>query len=430
MAGVAMAVVGAARADLALAAQALVGAAVHTVAHGVFDPGVVVIADDGAVVAVGPAATTTVPPEAQRVELSGLHLYPGLIDAATSLGLTEVSAVAATNDVNDIGDLNAHLRAYAAINPDSELIPVARAGGITHALVAPGGALVCGSSGLVALDGWTWETMLVKGPVGLHVVWPSMDLDRSPDAKLPAKKQLEKRRERVERLNEIVREARAYHAARAALGRKDAERHDQDLRYEAWGPVLGKEVAVFVHAQDRRAIGSALDWGKQHELRLVIVGGREADQLAARLVEARVPVIYDLFTELPARDWDPYDANFAAPARLHAAGVTFALATGVGAFGAAGVRNLPDQAGMAIAFGLPADAALRAVTQWPAEILGVGDRMGTIEVAKRAHLIATDGDPLDIRTHVAHMWIDGREVSLATRHTRLYDKYRARPPAK
>lgn len=424
------AAIGMLQADAALAVQALVGAAVHTVSQGVFDPGVVVIGDDGAILAVGPAAGTSIPDGAQRLELRGLRLYPGLIDAATSLGLTEVSAVAATNDVNDIGDLNAHLRAYAAINPDSELIPVARAGGITHALVAPGGALVCGQSGLVALDGWTWETMLVKGPVGLHVVWPGMDLDRSPDAKLPAKKQLEKRRERIERLHEIVREARAYHAARAAMGRKDTGRHDQDLRYEAWGPALRKEMAVFVHAHDLRAIGAALDWGKQHDLRLVLVGGREADRVAAQLHEAQVPVIFDPFTALPEHDWEAYDANFAAPARLHAAGVTFALATGVGAGGAAGVRNLPDQAGMAIAFGLPAEAALRAVTQWPAQILGVGDRMGSIEVSKRAHLIATDGDPLDIRTHVTRMWIDGREVSLSSRHTRLYDKYRTRPAAK
>jgi imidazolonepropionase-like amidohydrolase len=422
----ALAIGGASPGD-AQAAQALVGATVITVSGAVHDPGVVVIGDDGAIAAVGPAASTTVPPGAVRIDLHGLRLYPGMIDAMTSLGLTEVAAVAATNDVGDIGDLNPHLRAYAAVNPDSELIPVARAGGITHALVAPGGALLRGTSGLIALDGWTWETMLVKGPVALHVGWPSMQLDRSPQAQIPIKKQLEQRAERLRHLDQLVDEARAYAQARATMGQKDTERHDEDLRYDAWGPVLRKEIPVMIHADGEREIGAALDWCARHDLRMVLAGGREADHVAPRLAHAGVPVIIDGVTGLPGRDTDPYDANYGLAGRLQAAGVKVAIASGAGAFAAAGVRNLPDLAGMSVAFGLPADAALRAVTLTPAEILGVAERMGSIEPGKQAHLIATDGDLLDIRTRVLRMWIGGKEVSLESRHTRLWEKYRARP---
>jgi imidazolonepropionase-like amidohydrolase len=171
----------------------------------------------------------------------------------------------------------------------------------------------------------------------------------------------------------------------------------------------------------------ALDFAKEQELKIVIVGGKDAPRLADRLSAEGVAVILDGVLDLPSRSWEPYDAVYSVAAQLHEAGVKFCISTGGSGFGVANLRNLPYEAAMAAAFGLPAEEALKSVTLHPAQILGIGDRLGSIDVGKDANLIVTTGDPLEIMTNVVMAWIEGEGVDLGTRHTDLYDKYRNRP---
>ena len=402
----------------------LTGATVFPVSSSPIENGEVIV-DEGAIVHVGTAGSAD-RAGATVVDLRGHHLYPGLIASTSSLGLTEIASVRATMDVNEMGEHNARLHAYRSVDPDSELIPVARSNGITHANVVPGGRHVRGNAGLLALDGWTWEERMVGGPTGLHMNWPSVRLRHGGDAP-PVEKQIAEREEAVQELADLLYRARAYRRARAAAGERGAGHTERNLEFEAWGPVLDREVPLYVHADDARQIESALDFAAAQELRLVIVGGRDAHRVADRLAEAEVGVILERVMARPARDFEGVHSGFERARRLHEAGVVAAISVGSGGWFDSIARNLPFHAGMARAHGLPDGAALASVTLNPARILGVDDRMGSIEVGKRAHLIATTGDVLEIREPVARMWIDGHEVDLTDRHDRLYERYRDRP---
>lgn len=400
----------------ARAATVLHAARIHTVSDGTVDDGELIVGDDGSIVAVGPAGTLDVA-GLERVELGDLELYPGVIAASSSLGLTEISAVRPSNDFSEIGDHRARLLAYRAINPDSELIGVARQNGLTHVQVVPDGPLVRGRSGVLRTAGWTWEERLELGPNALHVSWPSMALDRSEDA-APMKEQRRQRAERQAELDRTVDRARAWAAASGV---------DRDLELEAWGPVVRGEMPVFVHADGEREIRAALQWAGRHELRMVISGGREAWRLADELAAAGVPVVLEQVMGLPSRDWDAPWTGYERAARLHEAGVKVVISLAPGAWNDSLARNLPFHAGMARAHGLPDDAALAAITLHAAEVVGLGDRLGSIEPGKEASLIAVRGDLLEITDPVERMWIAGEEVSLENRHTKLYERYRNRP---
>lgn len=407
----------------ALAATALVGARVVTMEGAVHDPGVVVVSDDGRIEVVGDLASTTLPADLEQVDLSGLHLYPGLIALDTTLGLTEISAVRQSNDLNEVGDHNEGLRSWTSHNTDRELIAVARSNGITHAQVVPTGGTLRGQGALMALEGWTWEERVVQAPDGLHLGFPSMGLNLRPDADPSLSKQRERRDERVQELRDRIADARAYLAAVEAEG---TPRHDRDLHLEAWGPVLSGERPLFVHATDRRQILAALGLARAEELRIVVVGGDDALAVADTLAAAQVPVVFQNAMGRPD-DHEPVHHPFAVPGLLSAAGVEVAIARGSGGWNDALQRNLPFLAAMSAAHGLPHEDALRALTVVPARILGVEDRLGSIAVGKDASLVAVRGDLLDIRSPVERMWIGGVEVDLANRQTRLHERYRGRP---
>jgi imidazolonepropionase-like amidohydrolase len=269
--------------------------------------------------------------------------------------------------------------------------------------------------------------MTVRAPVGMLVNWPRMSIDRSPAARPPAEEQIHTRDGKLRLLDEAFANARAYMQAHAAEGEKNIPAHDRDPRWDAMLRVLRGEIPVFVSADDATQIRAALNWSKDQNVRMVLLSGEDAARFAAELAERHVPVILDPTWALPRRRWEPYDDPFTVAARLHAAGVEFCFSGGGSSFGASNARNLPHQAAAAVAYGLPRDVALRALTRDAADILGVGDRLGTLEVGKEATLIVTDGDPLDIRSHVVRAFIDGHESSLETRQTRLWEKYRGRP---
>lgn len=395
----------------------LAGATVHTVSGDTLQPGFVVI-DGEKIVSVG----TNKPVADRTIDLTGLHLYPGIIDADTVLGLNEIDAVRASVDDREVGAYTPEVSAWVSINPDSELIPVARVNGITHVNAMPSGGVVAGQSSLIRLAGWTIEDLAEKKQTGLNIYWPSMDLNTSPDNKKSLKDQDRDRKMALRELDRFFNEATAYAKARAA----GSASVDVVPAWEAMLPYVRGELPVFVHAEEIRQLRAALKWIEERKLKAAIFGGRDAWQMAHELAAAKIPVVYDAVHELPEGELDGYDAHFKAPALLVEAGVNVAISLGKD-MEESRARNLPYAAAQAMAYGLPADAALRSVTLSPAEILGVADRLGSIEAGKEASLFAADGDILDIRSNVKHLWIAGQEVSLETRHTRLYEKYRNRP---
>jgi imidazolonepropionase-like amidohydrolase len=375
---------------------------------------------------------------AREVDLSGKRIYPGLIVASTSAGLVEIDAIRATIDAREVGEYTPDVRSWMAVNPDSELLPVARANGITHIVPVPSGAIVSGLSGLLALNGWTVEEMAVKAPVALHLFWPSMRLDPTPREALVDKSkfksledQAKERAARLKDVDDFFSEAESYAKARAKNG------EDRVPAWEAMLPFLNKEIPLMVHADDARQIKAAVEWAATRKYKIIIAGARDAWLHADLLASNNVPVLYERIyyqasslAATPARDIDPYDVHFTAPAVLHKAGVKVAIGLGLSAHSAAELRNLPYFAAQAAAFGLPPDIALKSITLHPAEMLGVADRLGSLETGKEATFIVTDGDILDIRSHVLEVWISGQKTSLETRHTRLYEKYKNRPRKK
>jgi imidazolonepropionase-like amidohydrolase len=404
----------------------IVGATVHTMTGEPIADGTVSFSD-GKIVEVG--ANLQPLPGAEVIDASGKHVYPGLIDANNVVGLAEISAVAATVDISETGAINANVNTAIAVNPDSELIPVTRANGITHVLAAPGGDLIHGSSALIRLDGWTWEDLTAASPVAMHISWPSFRIRTiSYFGSPPSREDQEKQRdESLKKIQQVFDDANAYATAKQAEG-AGGHHLDADPMLEALLPVLNRQIPVIVYADDVRQIKSAVDFGEKQGLRMIIAGSRDIWRSADFLATRGVPVILTNVLELPSRNDEPYDTAYAAAAKLYEAGVKFCFAGSANAFAAANARNLPYHAAMAAAFGLPRDEAIKAITLYPAQILGVGDHLGSIEAGKSASVIITDGNPLEIRTHVERSFIDGRKVDLQdNRHDRLYRRYAARP---
>ena len=402
----------------------LKGATVHPVA-GPDVPNASILIQNGKIAAVGAAAAA--PANAKVVDLAGKHVYPSLFPAVTSLGLVEISAVRATIDTAELGEINPQARADYAMNFDSELLPVARSAGILIAGVSPSGGIVSGSVAAMKLEGWTREDTTLKAPAAIMVVWPSLEIDRSPTARLSVRLQEKRRDEAVRKLEDAFAEARAYERARSAEGKAGVPRHDADPRLEALAPAAAGKLPVLVRANTVEQIRAALAWAKKEGVTIAIVGGAEAGRAASEIASAKVPVILDGVMDLPNRSDDPYDARFAAAGILAKAGVTVAFSDGAGNNEAATVRNLVEQAAMAVAFGFPREKAVEAMTLTPARILGVADRVGSVEAGKDATLIVTDGDVLDLKSHVVAAYLDGRELDLTDKQKRLYERYRNRP---
>lgn len=398
------------------------GATVHTPA-GPIPRGVVVVVD-GRIAAVGSESEVALPEGGQRVVLPGQHLYPGLIDADTVLGLTEIGAVAATNDTSEVGDVNPNLRAELAVNPDSELLPVTRTGGVLVALTALRTGTVSGTSAVLRLQGWTYEDMTVRAPAMLHVRWPDMHVDRSRAPEKDAGEALKAREAKLRALDECFEEARAYWRARLAPGA--VKRPPRDPKWDAMRDVVARKVPVAVEANGLQELRAALDWSQRQDVRIVLVGAQQAWRIADVLRVHDVPVIVGPPFELPARDDDPVEAPYANAAALHRAGVRIAFGTGGDAFASANSRNLRLHAAHAVAHGLPHAAALHALTAGAAEILGVGERLGALEVGREATLFAADGDILETRTQVTAAWVAGEAADLNDRQSKLYERYRRR----
>ncbi|MBD3375276.1 amidohydrolase family protein [candidate division KSB1 bacterium] len=386
---------------------ALVGADLYTVSGEVIRKGTLVF-DKGRIVSLG--KNIEIPDDAEVIRIEGKRVYPGMILASSTLGLVEVSSVSATVDVSEKAQISPEVRAVAALNPDSELLPVTRSNGITLAVVNPRGGLIAGRSALIELDGWTWEDMAVEPVIALDVYWPSMQIDHLD--KKSKKEQLSEIHKRIESITKAFQSARAFHRDREAK---------TDVRWQAMTDVFEKKMPVFVHANEIKQIQAAIDWSLQQNIRMILVGGYDAPLAADRLKKHHIPVILGDVHRLPMRHDDPVNTPFGVAAKLYKKSVQFCLSAGDGASMFA--RNLAFQAGTTVAHGLPYEQALKAVTLYPAEILGVANRVGSLEPGKHATLLVTDGDLLEIDTRIEMEFIQGRRVDLNNKHTMLYHKY-------
>jgi imidazolonepropionase-like amidohydrolase len=405
------------------AVTAITGARIVTVSGPVIEKGTIVISG-GKIAALG--ADVAAPAGATVIDGTGRTVYPGLIDGLTTLGLTEIGSVSGSVDVAETGDVNPHAKAWVAVNPHSDLLPVARANGVTAALAAPTGGLVSGQSALLRMSGSTPDELTLKTPVGMHVVYPTgrppFDISRlfeEPELKTFEERQKDKKKnveKDLRRLANLVEEARAYGEVLRA------GRAKPDLPLQSMVPVARGEVPLVVRADAEDEIRGAVAFAAERSLKLIVAGGLEAWRCADLLKQHDVAVLLNV-ERLPRRESDRYDAAYANPAKLHAAGVRFAIVSD----DASQSRNLPYEAAMARAYGLPADAALRAITLSPAEIFGVADRMGSLAVGKDADLFLATGDIMDHRVSVTHVFIEGVAQSLETRHTRLYEQFKSRP---
>ncbi|MDT7524550.1 MULTISPECIES: amidohydrolase family protein [Idiomarinaceae] len=395
----------------------LQGGTLHTVTNGV-QQNTDLLFEDGKITAIG--NDLTVPANARVIDVSGRHVYPGLVALDTTLGLIELEAVRATNDMREVGQITPEVSGHVAYNPDSEITPTVRFNGITHAQIVPQGNLIAGRSSLLQTDGWTYEDAAEALDVGVHVNWPRAGLNNAWWERRSADEQRKANAEALKKLKRAFTDARAYFEAKKA-----GQLNGTDVRWEAMLGLFAGSSKLFVHAHDKRQMEQALEFAKEQGFDLVLVGARDAWRIADQLAAADVTVVYGEPYGLPSRHDEAYDQAYSTPALLAAAGVDFALAYSTGFWD---VRNLAFAAGNAVAYGLDKEQALAAITIKPAEVMGVADKIGSLEVGKQASLIISQGDVMDhLGQKIQHMFIDGAEVDLNNRHRQLYQKYQQKP---
>ena len=406
--------------------------------------GVAVVIQDGKIAEIG---AKVVPPKGARiVDAKGLRVYPGLIDSGTELGLSEVSSTRETVDTGELGEFMPQLRALSAVNPESEHFGVVRVNGITSAMAFPssggggggrfGGGdrqFISGQAALIHTDGWTWEDMAIERTAAVHLIFPSLGgrggrggpvpdsvLEIAPGTAAATGFSAAKRQydQQLAKVNEFFDQARQYQKERAA----NAPGFKRDLKLDAMIPVLEGKVPVAVSASRASVIRDAIAFADKQHIRIVILQPHDISKIAPDLKAKNIPVVFGRVLALPDQEDDPYDSAFTAPAEAYKAGVKLAFGTFSNEF----VRNLPYQAATAVAFGLPYQEALKAITINPAQIWGHGNDLGSVEAGKLADLLVTDGDPLEIQTQVKHVFIKGKEVPLANKQTRLAEKYMSR----
>jgi imidazolonepropionase-like amidohydrolase len=349
------------------------------------------------------------------IDAGGRHVAPGFIAMNSRLGLVEVLQVRATDDRREQGEVTPEVVPAVAVNPDSDLLPVARAAGILHAAVWPLGGTMPGQCSLIRLDGWTNEDLAVEPTAALVVNWPLMEPARGAWVRRSADEQRRSTAAQLRAIEELFDAAAAWQAARAADPQTPA-----DARLHTVAGYLDGRRPILVSCGSTQQIEAAVAMARRRGVRIAIVGGPGALECADLLVEEGIPVVVDGVHRLPRFGDDRPREPFALAGELHRRGVVVAIAAGVEP---AHERDLPHHAITAAAHGLPLDEALAAITRRPAEILGVADRLGSIEPGRSATLAIFDGEPLEVTSTVRAAFIDGRGIDLSSRQTRQRDKY-------
>ena len=399
----------------------LTGATLHVGDGQTVIPNGAVAFAQGRITYVGPASAFTGDRSQHEVrDVSGQQIYPGLILANSALGLTEIDAVRASVDEREVGSLNPNVRALIAYNTDSDILPTVRTNGVLTVQVTPRGGTLSGQSSIVHLDAWNWEDAQLRPDDALHLSWPA-SLTRTgivPDSIVT--RRLKGREKALRELDQLFADARAYQAAPATS-------RPVNLRLAALDAVLAGRQTLHLHADGAKEIVEAVRWAKKMGVpRLAIVGARDAARVVDFLKENAVPVVLTRIHSLPRRVDDDVDQSFRLPAVLHQAGIPFCFSY-EGDMENPGARNLPFSAGTAVAYGLPAEQAVFAMTGGAARILGIDERLGTLAAGKDATLIVSRGDLLDMRTNaLTSAFIEGRQLDLRNRQQGLAEKYRTR----
>jgi imidazolonepropionase-like amidohydrolase len=402
---------------------AIVGATVHPVSRAPISNGVVVIRD-GLIAAVGAAGEVQIPAGARRIDAAGRHVYPGMMDPLTAVGIIDIESISSARDDREVGAFNPQVRALFSINPYSEGIPVGRANGVTSILTAPAAGIVRGTASIVALRGDTPEQMAIEPQNALIVNFPSPRGEPWEEPKLDG--------DNLVKLMDLFRRAELYakqpSAQRDPTARWEINSTPSDrVLLDAMVPAItGRTPTIFIAQNERDLKTLFMFLDTFPAVRAVVGGGAQAYHVAEELARRSIPVIVgSTFEPTSSRD-DPITAAWRNAEILRAAGVKVSFTTSFSPEGASELRNLPYAAAKAVAYGMPRDEAYRAVTLSAAEILGLGERMGSIDPGKRADLILTNGDPLQILANVERMWIGGQEMPLVSKHTRLYEQFRNR----
>jgi imidazolonepropionase-like amidohydrolase len=407
----------------------LKGGKLLTVSHGTIQNGVLVM-EGGKIAALGAAGSVTIPRDARVIDVNGMTVYPGLIDSETSLGLTEISAEPSTNDRIEISDeIMPHMHVFDAFHAESELIPVARINGVTNAIVAPDSQdTLPGQDSFIQLDGKSAQEMLLVRDIAMPLNFTgdqrrneTWEKRKFPSTRMGMAAQL---RQAFLDAQRYVQDWNDWEKKKAETGNKPADDKDKktapkrDLRLEALLPYLQGKKSIVLAAQGPSDLETAVQLAREFNLKFVLNHISHSQSVLDYVASLKVPVIVGAIYETPKPE-ERYDAVYSLPAQLHKRGVKIAFAS----FDAHNVRNLPYQAGFATAFGLPYDEALKAITLNPAEIWGVADKLGSLDVGKTANVVVANGDPLDLKTEVKQVFIDGREIPMTSRQTRLRDQY-------
>ena len=363
-------------------------------------------------------------PDTDIYEIYGKHVVPGYVAGFTRIGLTEISAVKQTNDHSEIGDINPNVRANVAYNPDSDLIPVTRSNGILTVNSAPSSGRIPGQSSVMSLDGWTWEDATLKHPAALNINWPYMYVDYGKNRKKNDKIQKDEYKQRIRELDQLIQNVRAYHKRKSAKERKAEHKQKTDLRLESMIPFVIYKDPIHIKADDIRQIEAAAKWANEQDLNIIIVGGRDSWINPKILVENNIPVILLGVQVTPWRIFEPIHMPYKLPSVLQEAGVHFCISLDPGYPMDGHVRTLPDEAMRAVSWGLSKDHALRSITLSAAEILGVDDRIGSLESGKDATFFIAEREPLTQTTNPIKAFIQGREIDLSDRQKRLWEKYK------
>ncbi len=398
------------------------GGKLLTVSHGTIENGVLVM-HNGRISAVG-GANTAIPRGAKVIDVTGMTVYPGLIDSETHLGLTEVSADRMTNDELEPSDeIMPHMHVADAFHAETALIPVARINGITNAIVAPAiGDTLPGQDAFIQLDGKSATEMLLIRDIALPLNFTgqqrrnqNFDQAKFPFTRMGMATQL---RQAMIDAQDYEQKAQAYEKKKSSDPDKAGAPPKRDLKLEALLPYLHGQKPVVLAAEEANDVQTAMDLAKEFHLKIILNHLTHASSILDKIAASGFPVIVGPIWEQP-KESERYDAVFKLPAEMQKKGIKIAFAS----YDAHQVRNLPYAAGYATAYGLPYDEALKAVTLNPAQMWGVDKDLGSLDTGKVANVVVANGDPLDVRTDVKHVFIDGAEIPLVNKQTELRDRY-------
>jgi imidazolonepropionase-like amidohydrolase len=407
------------------------GGTIHTISGPVIENGSVLIRD-GKIVGVG--KDLPAPDGAKVIDVSGQQVYPGMIDSGSMLGLADFGADNAAREASEPGGTNPQLRALSAINPSSDLFEVSRSNGVTSVITMPDGDLISGQLAMIHLDGGTNEEMAVLPEAGIHLRFPAIETTPPPAhdvndddepktaieiERIPYSEAKAAYLAKMDELNSFFDDARRYWKAKQA----HTQGLEENRKFEAMIPVFEGRTPMFVTALREQAIREAIDFAGRQKIHIILADPYEAYKVLDLIKARNIPVVLGPTNTLPLDRDDDYDRSFTTPGELFRAGIKFSIAS----FSASRSRNIPYEAAAAVPYGLPHDEAYKAVSLNAAEIFGLSKKLGSIDEGKVADLIITDGDPLEARTQLKQLFINGKPVDLETRQKKLYEKYLARP---